>query len=158
MAAGLQAYGDYEKGKGTQAADEFQAAELQRAAEYGDLKAVQTNAQLTRNINLTLGHIDAVRAAARADPTSPTGAAVRDYTEQVGTEQKGIQVGNILAQVKQQEADAAYLRYAGNQALLSGEIAAGADVLKGLGGAVSSGAPGTGVPNPQYGAKGIGSA
>jgi hypothetical protein len=138
-AAGLQAYGDYEKGNGVQAGDEFKAAELQRAAEYGELKATQTNAQLTRNMNITLGHIDAVRAVARTDPTSPTGAAVRDYTEQVGTEQKEIQVGNILAQVKQQEADAAYLRYSGNVALLSGEISAGADILGGLSGALKPG-------------------
>jgi len=153
-AAGLQAYGDYEKGVGTKAVDEFQAAELERAAQVGELKAKQTNAQLTRNINITLGHIDAVRAAARTDPTSPTGAAVRDYTEEQMTDQKEIQVGNILAQVKQQEADAAYLRYAGNRALLSGEISAGADVLGSIGGALSS-LPGDGrfrgvsdVPNP----------
>jgi hypothetical protein len=135
-ATGLKAFGDITKAQGTKSVDEFQAAQLERAAQYGELKAVQTNAQLTRNMNITLGHIDAVRAAARTDITSPTGAAVRDYTEEQMTEQKEIQVGNILSQVKQQEADAAYLRYAGNQALLTGEITAGADVLGAVGGAL----------------------
>jgi hypothetical protein len=36
------------------------------------------------------------------------------------------------------EADAAYMRYAGSRALLSGDIAAGGDFLSGLSGAVKS--------------------
>jgi hypothetical protein len=135
-ATGMKAYGDITKAQGTKAMDEYQAAQLERAAQYGELQATQTNAQLTRNMNITLGHIDAVRAAARTNITSPTGEAVRDYTEEQTTEQKEIQVANILSQVKQQEADAAYLRYAGNQALLTGEIGAGADVLGGIAGAL----------------------
>jgi hypothetical protein len=149
-ATGLQAYGDYEKGVGNKAGDEFRAAQLEQAAQYGELKAKQTGAQLTRNLNITLGNIDAVRAAARTDPTSPTGAAVRDYTEQVGTEQRGIEVSNILAQVRQNEADAAYLRYAGNRALLAGEVAAAGDVLKGVAGTIP-GAPGGSLGNSSIG-------
>lgn len=135
-AAGLQAYGSYESGAATKAGDVYKAEELQQAADYGELKAVQTNAQLTRNINLTLGNIDAVRAAAHTDPTSPTGAAVRDYTEEVGTEQKGIQVGNILEQARMDEAGAAYERFAGSQALLAGDIGAAASLLGGTAGAI----------------------
>src|ERR1700693_2106610 len=80
--------GDVLKAQGTKAADSYKAEQLDRAAQYGELKATQTNAGMTRNLNITLGNIDAVRAAARTDPTSPTGNAVRNYTEQVGTEEK----------------------------------------------------------------------
>ncbi|SNB53928.1 hypothetical protein SAMN05414138_1028 [Rhodoplanes sp. JGI PP 4-B12] len=152
-AIGLQAYGDYTKAEGIAAGDTFKAEELQRAAEYGELKATQTNAQITRNLNITLGNIDAVRAAARANPTSPTGVAVRDYAEQVGTEQKTIAVTNILSQVQQQEADAAYLRSAASNALLSGKIAVAGDIVGGLSGGMRGMGSGGGgyvsdVPNP----------
>jgi hypothetical protein len=63
---------------------------------------------------------------------------VRGYTEAVGTEQRDIQVSNTLAQSQADEANAAYLRYASSQALLSGDVSAIADILKGASGAVSS--------------------
>lgn len=134
---GMSAYGDITKAQGTAAGDQFKAAELDRAAEYGELKAKQTSGQLTQNLTMTLGNIDAIRAAAHDDPTSPTGAAVRDYAERVGTNQKDIQVDSILQQSRQNEADAAYLRKASSAALLSGDIAAGGDILKGLAGGIS---------------------
>jgi len=139
---GFSAAGSITKGEGTASADTYRAEQLQRAAEYGDLKASQTNAQMTRNLALTLGNLDAVRAAARGDPTSPTGAAVRDYTEQVGTEQKNIRVDSIMAQSQEDEANAAYLRKASSDALLSGDLGAAGDILgtKGLAG-LFSGAP-----------------
>jgi hypothetical protein len=138
---GFSAAGSLESAKGTASADQYKAAELDRAAQYGELKATQTNAQLTRNLSITLGNIDAVRAAARTDPTSPTGAAVRDFTEQTETERKNIQVDSILAQARQSEADAAYLRSASSDALLGGELGAGSALLKGVAGLIP-GAPG----------------
>jgi hypothetical protein len=133
--------------RGTKNADDYKAAVLDQAAQYGDLKATQTNAQMTRNLSITLGHIDSVRAAAHTDPTSPTGAAVRDYTEQVGTEDKNIKVDSILAQSQQDEANAAYMRQAGSDALLGGWVTAGADVLKGVGGGLSGMPSGGGGPS-----------
>src|ERR1700680_4080712 len=100
-AIGLKAGGDYTKSRGVAAEDKYRAAELDRAAQYGDLKADQTNAQMTRNLSISLGQLDAIRAAGHNDPTSPTGAAVRDFTEGVGTEQKNIKVDSILAQAQQ---------------------------------------------------------
>lgn len=135
---GLNAYGDVTKASGVSAGDQFKAAELDRAAEYGELKAKQTSGQLTRSLSMTLGNIDAIRSAAHDDPTSPTGAAVRDYAEDVGTTQKTIQVDSILQQSQQDEADAAYLRKASSNALLSGDIAAAGDLLKGASGALGS--------------------
>ena len=58
--AGLTAYSDILKAEGTADADNYQAEKLQTAATYGDLKAVQTGGQMTRNLNTTLGNIDAV--------------------------------------------------------------------------------------------------
>ena len=130
----FQAAGSIVQGIGTSNADKYQAAEQEQAGQYGDLKAVQTNAALTRNLNQTLGNIDAVRAAARTDPTSPTGAAVRNTVEATSTENKNIQVDSIMAQANQDRANAAYLRSASNTALLSGGIGAFGDLLKGFSG------------------------
>jgi hypothetical protein len=82
----------------THAADDYQAQRLEQAATYGELKAVQTGGQMTRQLNTTLGNIDAVRAAANTDPSSPTGAALRDNAEQIGTDQKTTTVDSILQQ------------------------------------------------------------
>ena len=130
----FEAAGSIVQGIGTSNADKYQAEEQEQAAQYGDLKAVQTNAALTRNLNQTLGNIDAVRAAARTDPTSPTGAAVRNTVEATATSDKNIQVDSIMAQAEQDQANAAYLRSASSTALLSGSIGAFGDLLKGFSG------------------------
>jgi hypothetical protein len=129
--AGLTAYADIFKGETVAEADKYQAARLEQAATYGELKAVQTGGQMTRNLNTVLGNIDAVRAAANADPNSPTGVAVRERQEEIGKEQIGITVNSILQQTRQQTADAAYYRGAAKDALFAGELSAGAGLLKG---------------------------
>ena len=135
LSAGLSAFSGVEKALGTKSADEYQSAELERAAEYGRLKATQTSGQMTQKLNQTLGNIDVIRAAAHDDPTSPTGAAYRDYQEMIGDTQKTLTVQSILAQSQQQEADAAYLRQAGHAALLAGEIGAAGSFLGSAGSA-----------------------
>lgn len=129
---GLQAYSTILQSQGVAKADEYQAAKLESAAQYGELKAVQTGGQMTRSLNRTLGNIDAVRAAAGNDPTSPTGAAMRDQAEALGTEQKQITVDSILQQSRQERADATYYRDAADDALFAGKIGAAAGVFKGL--------------------------
>lgn len=129
---GLSTYATLLKAQGTATADQYQADRLEKAAQYGDLKAAQTGGQMTRNLNNVLGNIDAVRAAANADPSSPTGAAFRDNQEMIGDTQRSIAVGNINAQTLQQRNDAAFYRQASSDALLSGEISAGADAFKAL--------------------------
>jgi hypothetical protein len=126
---GLSAFSSIMQGEGVSAADTYKAETLDRAAQYGELTATQTNAQMTRNLNITLGNIDAVRAASHDDPTSPTGAALRDTTEALGTERKNIAVDSITAQAQEDEANAAYLREASSAALLSGDLTAGAGLL-----------------------------
>lgn len=118
--------------QGTADSYDYKAGQLEVAAQYGDLRAVQTGAQLTRQLNQTLGNIDAVRAAVHADPNSVTGAAFRDNQDRIGNEQKSIVVGGIKAQAAQDRADAAYYRSASRNALLAGGIGAAAGLLKGL--------------------------
>ena len=133
MGVGLSMGSTIMKGMGTQSADQYQAAELDRAAQYGRLKAEQTGGQLTQRLNQTLGNIDVMRAAGHNDPSSPTGNAYRDYQESVGETQRSITVDSILADAQQKESDAAYLRQAGDFALLSGGIGAAGQGTGGLG-------------------------
>lgn len=131
---GLSAYATMLKAEGAATASEWQASKLDNAAKYGELKAVQTGAQMSRSLNTTLGNIEAVRAAARADPNSPTGAAIFDEQEQIGTDQRLTTVNSILAQASQDRADAKYYRSAASQALFSGGIEAAAGIAKGIAG------------------------
>jgi hypothetical protein len=128
--AGLSAYSTLLQSQGTADADEYQATKLQTAATYGDLKAAQTGGQMTRNLNTTLGNIDAVRAAANADPNSPTGAAMRDNAETIGNQNRSITVNSILQQSTQDRNDAAYYQSAASNALFAGGIGAAAGVAK----------------------------
>jgi hypothetical protein len=89
--------------------------------------------------------IDAVRAAAHTDPTSPAGAAVRDWHETLGVTGKAIAIDNIVAESNQEVADA-YLRSAAKTALLAGEIGSGAGLLGGIGQGLS-GLGGGGAPS-----------
>jgi hypothetical protein len=131
---GLQGYATILKAQGTAEADNWQAEKLDNAAKYGELKAVQTGGQMTRSLNNTLGNIEAVRAAAHADPNSPTGAAILEDQEALGTSQRLTAVDSILAQSRQDKADAAYYRDAAGKALLAGEIGAAAGIAKGIAG------------------------
>lgn len=130
--AGLSAYSELLKGQGTAAGENYKAASLENAAQRGRVAAAQTGASETEKLSQTLGNIDAVRAAAHADPTSPTGAAIRDWNETLGLTKKSIDVDNIMAQSQQEDSDAAYLRSASKYALLGGELAAGSDIIGAL--------------------------
>lgn len=136
--AGLSSYGQIVAAKGTQRADEAKAAQLERAAERGRLAATQTSAQMTEDLNTTLGNIAAVRAAANIDPSSPTTAAILDRQEYVGNRARDISVENLKAQAEENDASAAYMRQAGAFALSQGKFGAFANFLKSLGGAASS--------------------
>ena len=135
-------YADYLKSRGESAADIYKSELLEQQAEYGRLKATQTNAQLTKDLAITLSHVDAVRSAMHVDPSSPTGAAVRGEYEYEGTEKKNITVANIEQQVRMDEANAAYLRSAASNAIMAGNISAAGDFFSGLSGAL--GGPGGG--------------
>jgi hypothetical protein len=129
---GFSIASDVMKGEGQQSADDFKAAQQERAATYGRLKAQQTDAQMLEQENTQLGNIDAIRAAAGADPTSPTSYALKDQTKFLGDRNRSTTVNNILAQAQSDEADANYMKQAGDFALTSSFLTAGMDVGKGL--------------------------
>jgi hypothetical protein len=133
VGAGLSAYSDILSSQGTAAGDTYKAASLENAAQRGRVAAAQTGASETEKLAQTLANIDSVRAAAHDDPTSPTGAAIRDWNETLGLTKKSIDVDNIMAQSQQEDSDAAFLRSSAKTALLGGEISAGADILKAAG-------------------------
>lgn len=135
---GFSAFGQAESARGQSAADLYKAEQLHRAAEYGELKAQQTGAQMTRDLMQTLGNIDATRSAGHIDPTSPSAVAVHGYVESIGSEQRGITMANIEAQAQEDEASAAYLRRASSEALLGGDIGIAGTLLKGFSGALQS--------------------
>ena len=142
-ATGFKMLGDYTSSRAEAGADVYKSELLEQQAEYGRLKAAQTNAQLTKNLAITLSHVDAVRAAMHTDPTSPTGAAVRGEMEATGQMRKDITVENILQQTRMDEANAAYMRSQSSNALLSGDIAMLGDAFQGMAGVLGGpGAPG----------------
>jgi hypothetical protein len=141
--AGLSAYSSILQGQGVAAGDTYKAASLENAAARGRVAAVQTGASASEKLAADLGNIDAVRAAAHDDPTSPTGAAIRDWSEALGTTNKSIAIDNIMAQSQQEASDAAYLRSASKYALLGGELGAGADLLGAVGKGLTSFIPGS---------------
>jgi hypothetical protein len=149
-ATGFKVLGDYVSSRAEAGAATYKSELLEQEAEYGRLKATQTNAQLTRNLAITLGHVDAVRASMHTDPTSPTGAAVRGEMEATGQMRKDITVENILQQTRMDEANAAYMRSQASNALLSGDIAMLGDAFSGAAGALG-GPGGGGGGAPVYG-------
>ena len=129
---GLSSYADILKGEAVQSSDIFRAQQLENAAARGRVAAVQTGAAESMKIASDLGNVDAIRAAARTDPTSPTGAAVRDWHEQLGLTRKAIDVDQLMAQAAQEDVSAQYLRQAGKQALMMGYLNVGTDVASAL--------------------------
>jgi hypothetical protein len=119
------------KGQGDQEAANYQAEKADVAAQYAKGAAAETDTQARENLNIQLGNISAIRAAAGTNPTSPTGDAISSRTAFIGDRQRSIQVGNIMAQANQDEADATYLRQ-------SGQYAYTQDILGGLTGAAST--------------------
>lgn len=137
-ALGLSAASSVMKGEATQASDQFQADKARRAAQFGQLQASLVDTSMRENLNIQLGNIDVIRAAGRVDPSSPTTAAVEDFNRMVGERQRTAQELSIRSQVAEDEASADYLQKAGSYAMLMGGLSAGADVLGGIGKALTA--------------------
>jgi hypothetical protein len=130
--AGLKMYGDYLSSRGKAAGATYRAQTLEANAQRARVSAVQTGAAESQQLATTLGNIDAVRAAAHGDPTSPMAAAYRDSQEELGLTKKSIDVDNIMQQARQDDSDAAYLRTSAKYALLGGDVSMGSDALSAL--------------------------
>src|SRR6185436_12335901 len=94
--------------QGEKAGADYKASKAARAAAFGRVQADQTSAALTEELTTTLGNIDAIRAAAGIDPTSPTSAVIRQKQEDVSNRERNTRVANILEQAQQNEFDANY--------------------------------------------------
>lgn len=129
---GLTVAGDITKGSGTQAADDFQADRLQRAAAFGETQANLTDATMREQLNVTLGNIEAVRGAAGIDPTSPTTAALMDQSSNRSDLQRLAAVGSIKSQNAEDLASADYLRKAGDFAVTQSYLTAGTDAFSAI--------------------------
>jgi hypothetical protein len=131
-ALALDAGGSAVKGFGEKEGQDFMAAQAERAAALGRIKGDQTDAHLRDELQTTLGNIDVVRAAAGADPFSPTALAIKANETEISDRNRITAVGNIRAQADEREAEARFRRSSGKIALLGGFIGAGAKVGKGL--------------------------
>lgn len=130
---GMSAASSVMKGAATSSADKMQADRLEQAAQYGKVQAAQTAAKDTENLSIKLDNIDAVRAAQNSDPSSPTTAAIRSRTSYLANEDQSIQVGNIMAQVNEDQASSAYYNSAASYAMTMGDVGAAANLAKGIG-------------------------
>jgi len=95
---------------------------------------------MLQNLNTTLGNIESVRAAANADPTSPSSIALMDQSRERSDLQRMAAVGSERAQSAEDLASADYLRRAGDFAVTQSYLKAGTDVA----GALAKGIPGMG--------------
>ena len=164
---GFKAYGQVAQGKAAQSAAEaaasraeYDAARTERAAEFGRIKADQTDAHLREELAVTLHNIDAVRAASGVDPTSPTGQAIKDNETYISDRSRFNQITSIRLQAEEDERAAGYSRSlatyqraVGKQALKLGYLNAAGTVIGGLGGVMAGGASG-GAPTTVYGSAG----
>jgi hypothetical protein len=121
---GLTALSSIVSASGTQASDQFQAEVLNQKAQVGQAAATEVNANYVQKLNMTLGNIDAVRAAGHNNPAGPEASVLRGTTEEYANESKSIAVGNIMQQSQMDTASANYLNHAGSFAMLQGVLGA----------------------------------
>lgn len=164
---GFKAAGAVAQGKAAQSSAEaaaskadYDAARSERAAEFGRIKADQTDAHLREELAVTLHNIDAVRAASGVDPTSPTGQAIKDNETYISDRSRFSQVTSIRLQAEEDERAAGYSRSlatyqraVGKQALKLGYLNAAGTVLGGIGSLGMSGGT-SGAPTTVYGSAG----
>ena len=108
-------------------------------AQWGRIRAVETDAAMRDDLSQTLQNIDVIRAAANTDASSPTIFAVKANAAGRGNLARNRQVRNIEAQASaDQAASRAYLK-SGRQAMIGGLLGAAGDLMSGFSGAMKSG-------------------
>ena len=133
IGAGLSAAGSIQQAQG-QAKSYAAAGEAKQQQAYiGKIKAAQVDSAYRDELSTTLANIDAIRAAAGASSTSPTGLAIAAKETEVSDRSRRTQVFNIMEQVYA-DRDAARL-YADNAktALTSGYMNAAGGLFSAFG-------------------------
>lgn len=133
-ATGLQVMGGLSAAQGQAAGYRYAQDRAERLELNAKTAANETDTQLREELGRTLGQIQAIRAAANTDGSSPTAIAIEDEETRQSDRQRRIKVGNLNAQASQYGADAEYYGYAGGQALQTGYLNAFATGIKGLAG------------------------
>jgi hypothetical protein len=128
-ATGFKVAGDLAGAKQQAAGDAFQAQELEKEAQSGQIKANQTSQQLTSTLQRQVGNVQAVRASANTDPNSPTGQAVVDRVQALGDNRTQIAVLNIDQQVQQDTLASKFYESAARASIMNGYLGAGGDIL-----------------------------
>jgi hypothetical protein len=131
--AGLSAAGSMQQAQGQAQSYAAQAEAKQQQAYIGKIKATQVDSAYRDELSTTLANIDAIRAAAGASMTSPTGMAIKAREEEVSDRSRRTQVFNIMEQVYA-DRDAARLYEANAKtALTSGYMNAAGGILGAFG-------------------------
>lgn len=144
VSTGFQIAGSIAGAMGQKEGADAAAYAAQRRVEAGKLKALQTDTAMREELFRTMGNIDAVRAAANADPNSPTIFAIKQNTRGNMDTDRRRAVGNIESQVAEDQAAVKFYRSYGRRAMLGGLLSAGGQLASGLSGAMkgsSVGAP-----------------
>ena len=131
---GFSVAGGLTRAQGQASGAEFQAAQAQRAAEYGKIAADQTDTRMRQDLGTTLANIAAVRASANTDSSSPTQAAILSRVSEQQDEARKQRLNNINAQVTSDEGAAAFYRSSANNAIFGGVLGGVGTIIGGLGG------------------------
>lgn len=135
-ATGFSALGAFEGASKAAQGDQFEAQNAANAAQIGETKAAETDANMRRRLTAQLSNINAIRAGAGLDPNSPTGAAINANVQGVGDLSRTQAVENINAQVQSDLQAQKFYQSAASSALLGGELGAAGSIIGGLGGAM----------------------
>lgn len=144
-ATGISAAGSLEGASTAAQGDQLEAQNATNAAQIGQTKAAETDADMRRKLTGQLANISAIRAGAGLNPMSPTGAAISANVQGVGDQSRTQAVENIGNQVTMDQQAAQFYTSSASSALLGGDLGAAGSVFKGLAGGVGTGSGGTGI-------------
>jgi hypothetical protein len=133
-ATGISAAGALTGGQTASQGDMLEAQNAANAAQIGQTKAAETDANMQRSLTKQLSNISAIRAGAGLNPMSPTGAAITANVQGVGDQSRTQAVENIQNQSQMDEQAAAFYTSSASSALTGGELGAAGSIFKGLAG------------------------
>ena len=134
-ATGISAMGQLTGASTAAQGDMLEAQNATNAAQIGQTKAAQTDADMKRRLTSQLANISAIRSGAGLDPYSPTGAAITANVQGVGDLSRTQAVENIQNQSQMDKNAAQFYTSSASSALMGGELGAAGSIFKGLAGA-----------------------
>lgn len=134
-ATGISAAGQLAGAQTASQGDKLEAQNATNAAQIGQTKAAETDADMRRSLTKQLSNISAIRAGAGLNPMSPTGAAISANVQGVGDQSRTQAVENIDNQVTMDQQAAQFYTSSASSALLGGGLGAAGSIFKGLAGA-----------------------